>query len=99
MSSQVVNSYGGSNNDNDVDGAAYLNVYAPFCVALVGIQGAGKSHTTNVILENCLLEVDEDEGGYDRSVSPMSALIFHYDNNGGVLPLGFKLLPELLVRV
>jgi hypothetical protein len=23
----------------------------------------------------------------------------YYDNNGGVLPLGFKLLPELLVRV
>jgi hypothetical protein len=33
----------------------YLNTHEPFCLAAVGVQGAGKSHTLACILESCLL--------------------------------------------
>eukprot|EP00633_Aureoumbra_lagunensis_P004207 CAMPEP_0197308388 /NCGR_PEP_ID=MMETSP0891-20130614/6745_1 /TAXON_ID=44058 ORGANISM="Aureoumbra lagunensis, Strain CCMP1510" /NCGR_SAMPLE_ID=MMETSP0891 /ASSEMBLY_ACC=CAM_ASM_000534 /LENGTH=502 /DNA_ID=CAMNT_0042792739 /DNA_START=246 /DNA_END=1754 /DNA_ORIENTATION=- len=34
---------------------AFLNVGEPFCAVITGVQGAGKSHSFNVILENCLV--------------------------------------------
>ena len=37
----------------------YVNVSEPFALVAVGVQGSGKSHTTAVVIENCLLPVSE----------------------------------------
>ena len=54
--------------------AVYLDVHEPFCLTICGVQGAGKSHTLSVVLENCLIPY---EHGCKK---PMTALMFHYDN-------------------
>jgi len=54
----------------------YLNIHAPFCILATGLPGEGKSHTVNCILESCLLP-------NFNAKKPMSALVCHYDKNGG----------------
>jgi hypothetical protein len=61
----------------------YLNTEAPFCAICIGVQGAGKSHTMNVMLENCLLPHTSDD--VDRPIintrQPMAGLVLHFDQS------------------
>ncbi len=57
----------------------YLNTHEPFCLAAVGVQGGGKSHTMACVLEACL--VPFPEAGIVRLRQPMSTLVLHYDQN------------------
>jgi hypothetical protein len=57
----------------------YLNTHEPFCLATVGVQGGGKSHTMACVLESCLVPMLEDD--VVRLHAPMSALVLHYDQN------------------
>lgn len=70
------------------DGAAqkdprlFLNVSSPSSAFICGSQGSGKSHTLSCMLECCLIP---SEAG--RLLSPLTAVVFHYDtficDNGG----------------
>ena len=57
----------------------YLNVGAPFCLVAMGVQGAGKSHTTAAVLESCVLPLPPRMYSIVRLYKPMAALVFHYD--------------------
>jgi hypothetical protein len=60
----------------------YLNTHEPFCLVATGVQGAGKSHTMGVVLENVLLPVMTDEAhGPITLANPMAALVLHYDQS------------------
>mmetsp|Transcript_19551 Transcript_19551/g.53828 ORF Transcript_19551/g.53828 Transcript_19551/m.53828 type:complete len:673 (-) Transcript_19551:32-2050(-) len=60
----------------------YLNTHAPFCSVAVGVQGAGKSHTLNCLLESCLLQSEElDQQDKIRLKRPMTTMVLHYDQN------------------
>lgn len=60
----------------------YLNTHEPFCIAAVGVQGSGKSHSLGVILENCLIPLPRPVGReIIRLQRPMTALVLHYDQN------------------
>ena len=66
--------------------AVYLNVHQPFTMVAVGEQGSGKSYTTNVVLENCLLPSPlttptNGDGHIFRLSQPMAALVLHYDQS------------------
>jgi pantothenate kinase-related protein Tda10 len=63
----------------------YLNIHEPFCGVMVGVQGAGKSHTTNCIMENCMIK----RKNITKIQQPLSTLVFHYDQ-----VLKFFLLPS-----
>lgn len=54
-----------------------LNVHDPFCLVTFGVQGAGKSHTLGVILENCLLSFPD----LSQVDAPICTLILHYDHD------------------
>ena len=56
---------------------AALNTAEPFCLIAVGVQGAGKSHTLGVVLEDCLL----DEKPVVNLSAPITSLVFHFDKN------------------
>jgi hypothetical protein len=59
----------------------FLNVTEPFSLVCVGRQGSGKSHTLNVVLENCLVSFPEPVGApITRMRTPMCGLILHYDS-------------------
>ncbi|MES1915581.1 MAG: hypothetical protein MHM6MM_007505, partial [Cercozoa sp. M6MM] len=55
----------------------YLDTHAPFAGVLVGLQGSGKSHSTNVVIEGCLIPA----GDTVHLKKPMSALVIHYDES------------------
>jgi hypothetical protein len=57
----------------------YLNTHEPFCLATVGVQGAGKSHTLACTLESCLIPFPEED--VVRLGVPMTALVLHYDQS------------------
>lgn len=60
----------------------FLNTHEPFCLAAVGVQGAGKSHTMSVVLESCLLPLPLPCGQeIVRLQRPMASLVLHYDQN------------------
>ena len=64
------------------DPEVYLNTSEPFCVCCVGLQGAGKSHTLSVLLENCLLSLPRSaDRPLVRLQQPMAAMVLHYDDN------------------
>jgi hypothetical protein len=68
-----------------VSDTVYLNTEAPFCAICIGVQGAGKSHTMNVVLENCLLSTVEDYNYPTRPVirthQSMAGLVLHFDQS------------------
>ena len=57
----------------------YLNTHDPFCFVTVGVQGAGKSHTTSCVLESCL--VPFKPGNVVKLNAPMLSMVLHYDQN------------------
>jgi hypothetical protein len=57
----------------------YLNTHEPFCFVTVGVQGAGKSHTTSCVLESCLVPLDTCN--IVKLSSPMTSLVLHYDHS------------------
>lgn len=64
------------------DCEVYLNTHEPFCLAAIGVQGAGKSHTMAVVLESCLLPCPYPKSQeIVRLKRPMTALVLHYDQN------------------
>ncbi|ORY51411.1 hypothetical protein BCR33DRAFT_762168 [Rhizoclosmatium globosum] len=83
----VDNAASGVEDDGVEAEEVFLNVHEPFCLVALGVQGAGKSHTMSVILENCLLSTRNQTSGSaaDRGMidvkEPMCALVLHYDQN------------------
>lgn len=69
-----------ASDEDSYDKQVYLNTHVPFALVSVGVQGAGKSHTLGVIIENCMLEVAIPENIIELK-SPMTTLVFHYDPN------------------
>lgn len=60
----------------------YLNVSEPFCALCVGVQGSGKSHTANVLLENCFINMPYPPNCPVTSLNkPQCGLVLHYDQN------------------
>lgn len=59
--------------------AVYFNTHDPFCFVTVGVQGAGKSHTSSCVLENCL--VPFSPGNIVKLNNPMTSMVLHYDQN------------------
>jgi hypothetical protein len=59
--------------------AVYFNTHEPFCFITVGVQGAGKSHTSLCVLESCL--VPFKPGDIVKLTSPMTSMVLHYDQN------------------
>lgn len=60
----------------------YLNTHIPFCLAAIGVQGAGKSHTLGCILESCLLSDSTlQDSNVIRLHKPMTAMVLHYDQS------------------
>lgn len=68
--------------DSGVTKPVYMNTADPFCAICIGVQGAGKSHTMNVILENCILDsVQTNEASIVSTSQPMCGLVLHYDQS------------------
>ncbi len=66
----------------------FMNTNDPFVLVSCGVQNAGKSHTTNVVLENCLIGVagpDEGQADIVKLAKPMAALVMHYDQAQSVV--------------
>lgn len=63
----------------NTEGAVYFNTHEPFCFVTVGVQGAGKSHTSTCVLESCLLPFKP--GNIVKLNSPMTSMVCHYDQN------------------
>lgn len=62
--------------------AVLINSADPFCAVCIGVQGAGKSHTMNVILENCMLNsVLAESCSIVSNPQPMCGLVLHYDQS------------------
>ena len=61
----------------DLPSELIINVTDPFCLITVGVQGAGKSHTVNCILEACLLSCPPIAVVH----RPMAVLVCHYDQS------------------
>eukprot|EP01035_Chromulina_nebulosa_P029882 gene29882-39661_t len=59
----------------------YLNTDVPFAAVAVGVQGAGKSHTLSSIIECCMLPNVYWPRDIIQLESPMTTLMFHYDQN------------------
>lgn len=58
----------------------FLNTKNPFCIAAVGVQGEGKSHTLNTILEACLLDTSLLDSPRVMHLSQaVATAVFHYD--------------------
>ncbi|KAJ6016483.1 hypothetical protein N7540_011074 [Penicillium herquei] len=70
------------NADLEKDPRLFFNIASPSSTFICGSQGSGKSHTLSCILEGCLIP---SKAG--RLLSPLTAVVFHYDtficDNGG----------------
>ncbi|KAF2760277.1 hypothetical protein EJ05DRAFT_508831 [Pseudovirgaria hyperparasitica] len=75
----------------------FLNTETPWSAFICGSQGSGKSHALSVLLENCLYE-DRSIGRLPR---PLSAVVFHYDNQsrGSVCEAAYLASLGIPVRV
>jgi len=71
--------FDGNESSNEVGEGVYINTHSPFCFITVGVQGAGKSHTSSCILESCL--VPFEPGNVVKLKAPQTTLVLHYDQN------------------
>ncbi|KAF8178996.1 hypothetical protein K438DRAFT_1604125, partial [Mycena galopus ATCC 62051] len=65
----------GTSTSYSTNDRVYVNTNAPSSAVICGVQGAGKSHTVSCLLE-CALIPDTRIG---RLPEPLSALVFHFD--------------------
>jgi len=71
-------------DERSYDQYLYLNVQEPFCLVCVGIQGAGKSHSMNVVLENCFINYPHpSQLPVTRLKQSTCGLVLHYDQSPG----------------
>ena len=71
-----------SENDSSPGLAVFINTTNPFCAVCTGMQGSGKSHTMNVILENSMLNlVGAEDCSIVSNPQPMCGLVLHYDKS------------------
>ena len=64
------------------DESIFLNVTQPFCLVCVGVQGAGKSHTMNTVLESCLIPcLLPSAQPITCLAQSMCGLVLHYDQS------------------
>ena len=56
------------------DNRLFVNMNAPWSAFICGSQGSGKSHTLS-----CMLEAALWQGQPGKLISPLSAMVFHYD--------------------
>jgi hypothetical protein len=68
-------------DDLPEDQAIYINTSIPFCAVCIGVQGSGKSHTMNVLLENCIIPVPTKGRPFISLPQPMCGLVLHYDQS------------------
>ncbi|KAF8076252.1 hypothetical protein FPV67DRAFT_1558760 [Lyophyllum atratum] len=68
-----------SSLDIPEDPRLYLNTNAPFSAVVCGVQGAGKSHTVSVILENMLVAGCPSIGSLEK---PLSGLVLYLGEGG-----------------
>lgn len=83
------------------EAAVYLRTEAPFCAVCIGVQGAGKSHTMNVILENCMFpEVISDYCPIIQTAQQMAGLVLHFDQsqNNVCEAVGLSTVAESLLQ-
>ena len=64
---------------NQIFEPVYLNVHKPFVMCVCGTQGTGKSHTLSVVLESCLIPMEQPN--LLKLDTPMTALVMHYDQS------------------
>ncbi|EIN11566.1 hypothetical protein PUNSTDRAFT_131729 [Punctularia strigosozonata HHB-11173 SS5] len=57
----------------------FVNSNSPFSAVICGVQGSGKSHSTSVLLESCLIKDDR----VGTLGAPLSGLLFHFDTAAG----------------
>ncbi|KIP08577.1 hypothetical protein PHLGIDRAFT_44166, partial [Phlebiopsis gigantea 11061_1 CR5-6] len=57
----------------------YINTNAPFSALICGVQGSGKSHSTSVLLESCLMS----DPSLGTLPAPLTAIVFHFDTAAG----------------
>jgi hypothetical protein len=68
--------------ESNSDKSVFLDVSKPLCMICVGVQGAGKSHTSNVFLETCMLPCDKPtHRPLIELHEPMCGLVLHYDQS------------------
>lgn len=70
-----IESIGYAINKSNVNKNIFININEPFTCIITGIQGSGKSYTTNKIMENYIIQTKKKS----------NILIFHYDINKDVL--------------
>lgn len=71
-----------SSDATEPDHSMFLNVSQPFCLVCVGVQGSGKSHTMNTVLENCLIPCPVPPVQPITSLQQgMCGLVLHYDQS------------------
>ncbi|KIY52355.1 hypothetical protein FISHEDRAFT_63890 [Fistulina hepatica ATCC 64428] len=73
----TVNNKGSSHKPDD--NRLYINTNSPFSALVCGVQGAGKSHTVSVILENMFYPAFAPIGTLQK---PLSGLVLHYGDSG-----------------
>ena len=66
-------------SSKQVGEGVYLATHEPFCFVTIGVQGAGKSHTSSCVLESCL--VPFQPGNIVKLNAPMTTMVLHYDQN------------------
>ena len=66
-------------SSEQVGEGVYLSTHEPFCFVTIGVQGAGKSHTSSCVLESCL--VPFEPGSIVKLNTPMTTMVLHYDQN------------------
>lgn len=64
----------GTNTDGE---NIFLNTSDPFVAITLGVQGSGKSHSSAVLLENCLCPCPYAV----TLMRPMAGLVFHFDHS------------------
>ncbi|KAF7791008.1 hypothetical protein EIP86_001967 [Pleurotus ostreatoroseus] len=88
---RVIAQHTSSNSEPDeiVSPKLYINTNTPFSALVCGVQGSGKSHSTSVLLESCLI----NDGRIGTLPAPLSAIVPTY------LKAMRRVYAELPVRV
>ncbi|KAL1721793.1 hypothetical protein EV715DRAFT_194622, partial [Schizophyllum commune] len=75
----IVSTHDKSRVGTSLDPRIYVNTNAPLSAIICGVQGAGKSHTVSVLLENMFIAKVPEIGSLAK---PLSGLVLHYGEAG-----------------